>query len=613
MKIHPFTLPQSLGRLAAVFSFFLVIFSIASCGPQVTSTPTPLPPTWTATSSLSPTEVSTQTPYIITATSQNATPVPTPQGLFFLSMADSGHSHLFACSEQSLSLTRLTAGEWDDVAPSLGPSGTQLAFSSNRNGYWNLYILDLQSGLLTQLTDTPEYKGHPSWSPDGAYLAYDSLVNGNLEIMLKSSNDPSYIPNNLTQDLSADSYPAWSPLGRQVAFISNRSGEPEVWLASLNDGGVSTNVSQDPLAVESHPAWSPAGDRLAWSAVDDATGLSGIYILAVGDTGSPSHWVSSGNWPVWQDEDHLATQLSSPNQDFLAGYLTNGTLYIPPFMLPGPVDGIAYGRGVVSLPGVFESAAYGTPAPLYTIQLDPQPGVLPGRSSLVDLAGVHAVNPQLHELAVDSFEALRNRVAVLTGWDALSSLENAFVPLTTTLDPGLGEDWLYTGRAFTLNPALLDAGWMMVVREDFGQQTYWHIYLRTTAQDGSQGLPLDRVPWDFSARTGDPVAYEKGGKLMKTIPPGYWLDLTDLAVQYGWERLPALTNWRTYYAGAHFNELAFTQGLDWRSAMLQLYPQEILITPTVVIPPTRTPTRTPLYFRSPTPTRTPTIRPTNTP
>jgi TolB protein len=208
---------------------------------------------------------------------------------------------------------------------------------------------------------------------------------------------------------------------------------------------------------------------------------------------------------------------------------------------------------------------------------------------------------------------LRNQIARETGWDALGNLENAYVPLTTPLDPGLGVDWLYTGRAFTLNQALIQAGWMAIIREDFGQQTYWRIFLKTTAQDGSQGSPLTQPPWDFAARTGDPNAYENGGKFMKTIPSGYWVDLTEIASQYGWERLPALTNWLTYYAGARFNELAYTQGLDWATAMLQLYPPEILKTPTVVIPPTRTSTRTPFWYRSPTPTRTPTMRPTNTP
>ncbi len=148
---------------------------------------------------------------------------------------------------------------------------------------------------------------------------------------------------------------------------------------------------------------------------------------------------------------------------------------------------------------------------------------------MLHLSDVTALYPQLTEPAGDFFQVLRAQVAAQTGWDALGNLENAYVPLTTPLDPGLGEDWLYTGRAFTLNPVFVQANWMVVVREDFGQQIYWRIYLRTAAQDGSQGMPLTQVPWDFSARTTSSSAYENGGQLMNSIPSGYWIDLTTLA------------------------------------------------------------------------------------
>ena len=39
-----------------------------------------------------------------------------------------------------------------------------------------------------------------------------------------------------------------------------------------------------------------------------------------------------------------------------------------------------------------------------------------------------------------------------------------------------------------------------------------------------------------------------------------------------------LTNWRTFYDGARFNEFVITSGLSWEEAMLQLYPPEILST-----------------------------------
>jgi TolB protein len=178
----------------------------------------------------------------------------------------------------------------------------------------------------------------------------------------------------------------------------------------------------------------------------------------------------------------------------------------------------------------------------------------------------------------------------------------------------MGDDWLYTGRSFAFTTVPINAGWIAVVREDFGSQTYWRIFLRARSQDGSVGMPLNQQPWDFNARSsGDTLAYEAGGRLGETIPPGHWIDFTLIAQSYGWERIPALSTWRSAYPAARFNEFTFTQGLDWRSAMLQIYPPEILITPTAVIPPTRTPTSTPRWYQSPTPSYTPTPRPTFTP
>ncbi len=44
---------------------------------------------------------------------------------------------------------------------------------------------------------------------------------------------------------------------------------------------------------------------------------------------------------------------------------------------------------------------------------------------------------------------------------------------------------------------MTNAGWMVAVREDFGAQTYWRLYLRAQLQDGSLGEPLHSQPWDL--------------------------------------------------------------------------------------------------------------------
>jgi TolB protein len=540
----------------------------------------------------------------------------TTMGVFILSLSDSGYNHLFAYSPESLSLTRITADPWDDITPAFSPDGNWVAFSSRRNGYWDLYVLDLHVGTLVRMTDTLEYDGAPCWSPDGAWLTYESYVAGSLKIFIRSVTDTTQAPIQLTSGSSSDHSPVWSPQGRQIAFISDRSGEPDVWIADTQvpEEQRFHNISANLRQIESHPAWSPDGNQLAWAATDPTSGLSGIYVWDARDPNTPARWVGSGDWPTWQDDTHIATQLPAPLQTYLTGYLiTGGVVSLPPVMLPGSLHGFTFKSVSLSLPGPFQAAAQITPAALYSQSVNSSAELPGGRSSLVNLDNVQAPYPQLSELASDSFQTLRARVSAITGWDPLSNLENAYVPLSTPLSPGMSGDWLYTGRAFAINPVLIQAGWMAIVREDFGQQTYWRVYLRATAQDGSAGIPLSQSPWDFFARIGDTSAYESGGRLMKSVPPGYWIDLTDLAEQYGWTRLPALTDWRTYYSGARFNEFVFTQNLDWQTAMLQLYPPEALLTPTVVIPPTHTPTRTLLFYRTETPTASWTPRPTFTP
>ncbi len=278
--------------------------------------------------------------------------------------------------------------------------------------------------------------------------------------------------------------------------------------------------------------------------------------------------------------------------------------------------GLSWGPGRLPapLPEPLADAATSDPLPAWQQAIQPNPNIPGGRQGLVELNNVEAPLPKLNDLVDEAFHALRGRLAGETGWDLLSALENAYVPLTAPLPPGLENDWLYTGRAIAISPAPVNAGWMMIAREDYGQQTYWRVFLRARFQDGSQGEPLHTLPWQLTERyNGNPQVYEAGGALATSIPAGYWVDLTRLASAYGWERIPALPNWQTFLAGARFNEFVLTQGLDWRSAMLELYPPEVLITPTIVIPPTRTLTPTPRWYRSPTPTASRTPLPTFTP
>jgi len=548
-------------------------------------------------------------------------PITEAQDIVLLSLEENGYAHLFFYIPQQLPLTRLTYGEWDDVSPTLSPDGTRVAFASNRNGTWDLYTMTLNSGEITRVTNSPDYESGPSWSPDSQWLACEIYQNENLDIAIISLVNGDQTPIPVTESTATDHSPAWAPDGRHIAFVSNRSGDNDIWLANLDMTGEEryTNLSHTPLSAESHPVWTRDGSKLAWAAAAQNIGFSGIYVWDAVQPERPATWIGDGDWPTWNiDADRLLAVIHAPNQEYITSYSLEGDLLLQPLPLPGPVRGLQWPNTAMPdpLPQSYLQAAVQTPVPEWQVAVTQLAEGPSQRYILSPLNDVEAPYPQLHDLVDESFVALRQRVITETGWDVLASLSNAFVPLTTSLDPGLGEDWLYTGRAIQLNPLTSNAGWMVAVRRDYGAQTYWQLYLRTQNQDGSQGEPLHDPPWDLSARYElEPFAYEQGGKYTE-VPPGYWLDFTSLARQYGWERLPALPNWRTYYSGARFTEFALTGGLDWYSAMLEIYPQDVLVTPTHILPPSATPTNTPIPTWTPIPTRTPrptaTVTPTKT-
>lgn len=586
-------MPKRFINSAATLCLIFIIF-LTGCSQAVSATPMP-----------ANTAEPTATQEVIPVAVDNS------QEMVIFSFEEDGNAHLFAYIPEKMPLTRITSGDWDDITPSPGPDGTKIAFSSNRNGFWDLYLLDLSSGEVTQLTDTPEYEGAPTWSPDGSFMAFEAYANENLEIIVGPANDPLNDSVHLTTSPAADHSPAWAPGGRQIAYVS----EGEIILADLDRTGDERfrNLSDTPLASESHPVWSPDGDRLAWASSSQTIGRSGIYIWD-SRRNLPAVWLGDGDYPAWNAAgNQIITTVAAPNAVYITTYSPEGNLLLPLTPFPGQLRGLAWANLMMPnpLPGSFQKSAGLTPAPLWAAKGEPVLEGAFGRWSLVDLEGVQAPYPQLQDLADEAFKALRERVQREVGWDALASLENAFVPITSSLDPGFGEDWLYTGRAFAINSLMTNAGWMVVVREDFGSQTYWRLYLRAQLQDGSLGVPLHDQPWDLRARYNlDPQVYEQGGQY-SDVPTGYWVDVTSLAAQYGWERVPALPNWRTFFRGARFTEFALIDGLDWYSAMLQLYPPDVLVTPTKLLPPTLTPTRTPTNTPTPLPTRTP--RPTGTP
>lgn len=579
-----------------------------------TALPTDIPPVPTDTpypTNIIPTETATETP---TPTEIPPTATPTElsanyigvvdSGVIILSLADGPYFHLFAYHPQYLPLLRLTNDEADDIHPAVSPDGTRIAFSSRRNGFWDLFIFDLQTWSFVQITSTPEYEGSPTWSPDGQWIAYESYANGNMDIFLLEVPHPEKAPLQLTDDPSTDHSPDWMPgeNGRQIAFVSDRSGEPEIWLARLDNFKERfINISLDADSKDTHPVWSPDGNLISWA--KDNLGDHALVTWNIANPNSPAIPAGTGDWPVWNpDGTSLLAYVRQPNLNAIASYEAGtGLINIPLIRMPGPIQGLDWEK--YDLPNLLAPRLSEAPSPMAeplwrpVLIRDPLPQ---GPDGLISLDGVTAPSPMLLDSVDDSYSTLRYRIGDLIGWDFLNSLENAFVDKETPMDPGTIYSWLNTGRGISINELPLNSGWMVIVKEDHGNQTYWRMFLKTREQDGSQGRPMTERIWDIASRnSGDPTVYEKGGK-EKNVPEGYWVDFTEWAGRYGWDRVPALSNWVTYYQGARFGLFAHTENLDLKTAMERMYPDEPFSW--ITVRSTITPLPTP---KPPNPTSTP--------
>jgi TolB protein len=481
-----------------------------------------------------------------------------------------GYSHIWAQVLGEPNAYQLTTGDWDDRGPVVSPGMHKMVFASRKAGNWDLYLMELESGSVRQITDTPGYEGKPTWSPDGLWIAYEAYYDDNFDIWILPL-DGSLSPIQLTTDPASDTAPAWDPSGRRIAFESDRAGSPDIFLADLDKPTDRfTNLTQTTYIDELDPAYNLGGSQIAFSVQID--GINGIQRMQTGSEPSAPVWVGQGSDPVWSGNGRsISGILKTPYAAHIVTYPLERSLPPGGGTLSGRISELDWSPQILLELGAYPAASS---EPLFEPFQD-EPRVIGDRIGLVPLAGVTPSGLRLSDAADEAFDALRQRILDEAGWDFMSNIQRAFLGINDPLPPGYAyNDWLYTGRAFSISQAAVQAGWVEVVREEFGLETFWRVYI------------------------GDPIAYDAGGGPKPSIPAGYYVDLTALAADYGFERLPALPNWRSFYPGARFDEFALRDGLDWVSAMRELYPASAIATPTPYQTPTSTPTNTP----RPTPT-----------
>jgi TolB protein len=468
----------------------------------------------------------------------------------------------------------ITSPTRDDRDPAWSPDGRYLAYASRWQRNWDIYTLDLATGRERRVTTNPHFDAHPTWSPDGRYLAFESSRLQDLDVFVVDLQSGQV--RDLTKQSSAHDYaPAWSPDGQWVAFTSWRDRNREIYVIRP-DGTVPINLTRNP-AQDEHPVWSPDGRWIAF--VSDRDGDKAVFAmrfpLRPDEPPRRLSWSGYDDSPAWSPDSRYLW--------FVSPRVGGTPLYDVDFAAADALP-----QRIVT-PAIRVKALVNTPPTLSSADIRAReshasPPLLVSRANddnsparLVSLAKVVTNSPKLNSLVVDSFRALRARVRDEVSYDFLARLSDAYRPLSFDSDGSDYLSWHKAGRAIdTLVDLDRRSGrpMMEVVRDDRRTETFWQVYLRCAAQDGSCGEPLTDAPWDLSYKARWEDAPGQGGHT-KPVPVGYYVNFDLLARDYGWMPISSYDDadfsWKETKTALEYWHFQKTDGLTWYEAMHEIH------------------------------------------
>lgn len=217
----------------------------------------------------------------------------------------------------------LEDGIWRQHSPVLSSNGREVIFVRTDTSYHSaLFHMDLHTGEIIQLTDfTNDIE--PNWSPDGTEIVFTTSRDGFQELYVMNadgSNQTRLTENEQINDLHG----AFSPDGTKIAYMTNYSvsdGSGEIWLMDA-DGSNKQQITDNDVDDLNH-VWSPDGMMLAWVRVTtDRYGTNiMLYDLASGETRQLTQYPGYDFSIKWSPDSQWIAFSSDRNQGIDTMYL----------------------------------------------------------------------------------------------------------------------------------------------------------------------------------------------------------------------------------------------------------------------------------------------------
>jgi eukaryotic-like serine/threonine-protein kinase len=221
--------------------------------------------------------------------------------------------------------SRFTTDPAADSFPLWSPDGSQIVFSSTREGVFNLYAKKASGvGNEELLFKSEETKVPDDWSPDGRFIVYESRnPKRKLDLWLLPTSGNREPVSFLQTDFN-EQQAKFSPDGKWIAYTSDVSGRPEVYVQTFPASGGPLRVSTGGGA---QPEWRGDGHELFYIASDRKLMAVEVKLGATFEAKAPQPLFSTRVLTITEFRNHYA--VTRDGQRFLVNSLIEETTTNP--------------------------------------------------------------------------------------------------------------------------------------------------------------------------------------------------------------------------------------------------------------------------------------------
>ncbi|MGC2236949.1 MAG: FG-GAP-like repeat-containing protein [Pyrinomonadaceae bacterium] len=181
------------------------------------------------------------------------------------------NGEIFTINSDGTNQANITNNAASDSSPNYSPDGSNIIFSTTRDGNSEIYRMNADGSNPVRLTNNTASDTSPYYSLDGSTIVFVSDRDGNNEIYKMNADGSNQV--RLTNNTSSDAQPAFSPDGQKIVFVNIPPFPLARKLFTINADGsnlLSFPDSNSPFALYERPSYSPDGSKIIFTYTSDA-------------------------------------------------------------------------------------------------------------------------------------------------------------------------------------------------------------------------------------------------------------------------------------------------------------------------------------------------------